>query len=190
MREHRLLNPVGLLLPPRHTILRAQGGRQFHRFAQREDDVGLVSQLVGILECALPELAPVMDHARVVAELRLERALHHLEEQLAMLADQGVIARPIPVAAEQVEQLPRLVKLLEVGLIEPPADHGHPVLGDHLGEDVLEDAVRRLELSGVQRAEGGIGAVPNPLPAVFEDAGVHRAIRADHPRQPEAGLVE
>ena len=70
-----------------------------------------------------------MDHARVVAELRLERALDHLEEQLAMLADQGIIACPIPVAAEQVEQLTRLVELFAVGLIEALADHGHPVLG-------------------------------------------------------------
>ncbi len=99
MREHRLLDAVGLGPPPRHAIFRAQGRRQLRRFAQREDDIGLVGQLVAVLQGALPELAPVMHHAGVVAELRLERALDHGEEQLAMLADERIIAGPIPVAA-------------------------------------------------------------------------------------------
>jgi hypothetical protein len=90
-----------------------------------------------------------MNHARPVAELGLERALHHLDQQLAMLADKGIIARPIPVAAEQVKQLARLVELFEVRLIETLGNHGHPILADHLREDVLENVPRRLELSRV-----------------------------------------
>src|ERR1035438_1500991 len=166
MREHRLSNPVSLVPPSLRTVFGTQGWRQLRRFSQREDDVGLVSQFIGILEGALPELAPVMDHARVVSELRLQGALHHLNEQLAMLAEKGVIACPIPVAAKQVEQLTRLVKLLAVGRVEALGNHGHTVFADHLVEDVLENVARRLELSGMQGPQGGFGAVANPLTAV------------------------
>src|ERR1035441_3583050 len=62
MREHRVLNPVGLVPPSLRTVFGTQGWRQLRRFSQRKDYVGLVSQFIGILEGALPELAPVMDH--------------------------------------------------------------------------------------------------------------------------------
>ncbi len=89
-----------------------------------------------------------------------------------------------------MEQLTRLVELFAVRRIEGLANHGHAVLADHLGEHVLERGAHRLEFSGVQRAEGGVGGVADPLRAVLEQAAIHRPVRADHGRQPEAGLIE
>src|ERR1035438_7664683 len=153
-------------------------------------DIGLVGQFVTVLQRAFPKLAPVMHHARVVTELRLERALDHRNQQVAMLADEGIIAGPVPVAAEQVEQLTRLIKLLAVRSIEALSDHSHAITADHLGEHVLERVVRGLEMSGVESAQSGVRAVPDPLRAVLEQAAVHCAVRADHGRQPESGLIK
>src|ERR1035441_2239402 len=86
----------------------------------------------------------------------LERALHDLDEQVAMLADQGVIAGPIPVAAEQMEQLTPLVELLAVRRLETLSNHGHAVPADHFGEHVLQNVACRLEMSGVERAESSV----------------------------------
>src|ERR1019366_10612403 len=89
-----------------------------------------------------------------------------------------------------MEQFTRLVKLLQVRRIKVLADHGYAVPADHFGEHVLERVARRLEMPGVQRPEGSIRAVADPLRAIFEQAPVHRAVRGDHPRQPESGLVK
>jgi hypothetical protein len=66
--EHRVLDAVGLLPPTRRAVFGPEPRRQLGRFAQAEDNVRLIGQLVGVVAGPLPELAAVVDHPCLVAE--------------------------------------------------------------------------------------------------------------------------
>ena len=176
--------------PVCRAIFRAEGGREFRRFAQAQDHIRLIGQFVGIVEIPLPKFAAVVDHARFVAELRMQRTLDHGQQLFAVPAHQRVVAGPIAVISQQVHEFAHLVELLHVGRVETAADHRRALLVDHFLEKVLDRFASQLEMAGVQRAERGGRAIADPLAPVLEDARIHRAVVGNHSMQPESCLVE
>ena len=69
-----------------------------------------------------------------------------------MLPDQAVVAGPVAITAEEVEQFAHLVELLPVGGREGAGDHRHPFAADHLRENADQDGMGQLEVAGMKDA--------------------------------------
>ena len=127
MVEHRVDDPIGLGLPPRARSSAPSAGASSAASRKPEDDVGLIGQLVGVVEGPLPELAAVVDHTGASRNRGCERPLDHGQQELAVLADQAVVAGPVAKVAQAMQQLAHLVELLAVGRIEAARDHRRPL---------------------------------------------------------------
>ena len=68
MPQHGVERAISLLRPTLNPVFGAQQRSQIHSVPKPPHHVGLINQLIGVIECPFPEFPPVVNHAGVVAE--------------------------------------------------------------------------------------------------------------------------